>query len=110
MNSAFVGSIGSIYQWAINAGDGIIMQAGSLAIEPIELDVTFMNKKGNKMPDINDIMDYENGDMDFERICKFFQGLIDSGMAWRLQGHYGRMANHLIMEGWCSPREKVIEG
>ena len=53
MNSAFVGSIGSTYQWAINAGDGIIMQAGSLAIEPIELDVTFMNKKGNKMPDIN---------------------------------------------------------
>lgn len=46
MNSAFVGSIGSTYQWAINAGDGIIMQAGSLVIEPIELDVTFMNKKG----------------------------------------------------------------
>jgi hypothetical protein len=49
VNSAFVGSTGSIYQWAINAGDGIIMQAGSLAIEPIELDVTFMNKKGNEM-------------------------------------------------------------
>jgi len=46
VNSAFVGSIGSTYQWAINAGDGIIMQAGSLVIEPIELDVTFMNKKG----------------------------------------------------------------
>jgi len=62
------------------------------------------------MPDINDIMDYENGDMDFERICKFFQELINTGMAWRLQGHYGRMANELIMDGWCSPREKVIEG
>ena len=33
------------------------------------------------MPDINDIMDYENGDMDFERICKFFQELINTGMA-----------------------------
>jgi len=49
VNSAFVGSIGSTYQWAGTNGDGIIMQAGSLVIEPIELDVTFMNKKGNEM-------------------------------------------------------------
>jgi len=33
-------------KWAGTNGDGIIMQAGSLVIEPIESDVTFMNKKG----------------------------------------------------------------
>lgn len=49
MNLVFVGSIGSTYQWAGTSGDGIIMQAGSLVIEPIELDVTFMNKKENEV-------------------------------------------------------------
>ena len=48
-----------------------------------------------------DIIDYENGDMDFDRIVDLFQELIDSGMAWTLQGAYGRMANSLIDEGHC---------
>ena len=56
------------------------------------------------MPDINDIIDYENGDMDWDRIVDFFQTLINSGMCWKLQGHYGRTASQLIMDGYCSPR------
>ena len=50
---------------------------------------------------VQDIIDYENGDMTEERIVNLFQKLIDEGYAWTLQGHYGRMANSLIDEGYC---------
>ena len=50
---------------------------------------------------VDDIIDYESGNMDLERLVEFFQGLIDSGTAWKLQGQYGRMAEHLIEEGHC---------
>ena len=51
--------------------------------------------------DIDDIMAYEGGDMSDEDTVKFFQKLIDNGMAWKLQGHYGRMAKSLIESGQC---------
>lgn len=50
---------------------------------------------------VDDIIDYENGDMDWDRLVDFFQNLIDTGMAWTLQGSYGRMAQSLIDEGYC---------
>jgi hypothetical protein len=52
-------------------------------------------------PDFQDIIDYENGDMDESRIPIFFQGMIDSGIVWDLQGHYGRTATDLINSGYC---------
>lgn len=51
------------------------------------------------MPDVNDIIDFENGAMEEERLIKFFQELVDNGLAWKLQGFYGRTAQHLIDEG-----------
>lgn len=56
--------------------------------------------------DVNDIIDYENGDMDWDRLVAFFQNLIDHGHAWKLQGHYGRMAIGLIEEGYCHRKEE----
>ena len=50
---------------------------------------------------VDDIIDYENGDMDWDRLVDFFQGLIDSGLAWKLQGQYGRVAKGLIDDGYC---------
>ena len=47
---------------------------------------------------INDVIKYEEGNMTNEEIISFFQYLVDSGIAWTLQGHYGRMAMHLIEE------------
>ena len=61
------------------------------------------------MPNIQDIIDYENGDMDWDRIVDFFQGLIDTGTAWTLQGHYGRTAKSLIDEGYCVAKENKRE-
>ncbi len=51
---------------------------------------------------VQDIIDYENGDMTEERIVNLFQKLIDTGHAWTLQGNYGRMARNLIDEGYCN--------
>lgn len=51
---------------------------------------------------IDQIIAYENGDLGQEEVIELFQSLIDSGLAWSLQGHYGRTAAALIDEGYCS--------
>ncbi|MEM4227756.1 MAG: hypothetical protein QW793_06235 [Candidatus Caldarchaeum sp.] len=45
------------------------------------------------------IAEYESGEMDEEGILKLFQDLVDTGLAWQLQGHYGRTAQQLIEAG-----------
>jgi len=54
------------------------------------------------MDQLDFIMAYESGEATKEEIIEGFQHLIDNGMAWRLQGHYGRTAQHLIDEGHCT--------
>ena len=58
---------------------------------------------------LNDIIDYENGMMNTDRMIEFFQKLIDNGMAWSLQGHYGRTAMALIEEGFCQMPNETDE-
>ena len=53
------------------------------------------------MPSVTKIISYENGEMNEEEIISFFQELIDSGVAWQLQGSYGRTATDLIEQGLC---------
>lgn len=55
------------------------------------------------MPDFDDIISWENGNMSEDREAVFFQKLVDSGMAWTLQGMYGRRAKQLIEEGAVRP-------
>jgi len=45
---------------------------------------------------INYIMGYECGDLNDKESLELFSHLIKNGMAWGLQGHYGRTANNLI--------------
>jgi hypothetical protein len=61
------------------------------------------------MININDIMSYENGEMEEEEMIEFFQSLINSGMAWTLQGSYGRMAMRLVEDGFCTLPEQSEE-
>lgn len=49
--------------------------------------------------DISTIMAYEAGELSDEDTVTLFQGLVDSGVAWQLQGSYGRMAAALIEAG-----------
>lgn len=49
--------------------------------------------------DINKIIAYENGELNDDDTIAFFQTLVDTGMAWSLQGHYGRTAAALIEAG-----------
>ncbi|MGO9159847.1 MAG: hypothetical protein ACLPUO_02760 [Streptosporangiaceae bacterium] len=44
---------------------------------------------------------YEQGELEDTAIFQLFQHMIDTGMAWRLRGSYGRMAAYLIENGHC---------
>ena len=50
---------------------------------------------------VDEIVRYENDEMSEEEEVVFFQKLIDNGLAWSLQGHYGRTARWLIDIGAC---------
>lgn len=48
---------------------------------------------------INDIIAYEEGELDLDGYLRLFSNLIRTGQAWTLQGHYGRTAAALIEMG-----------
>lgn len=51
------------------------------------------------MDQLSQMIAYENGELDEDSTVKLFQSLVDSGLAWQLQGHYGRTAADLIRAG-----------
>lgn len=53
------------------------------------------------------IMDFESGKLSEEKIFELFQELVDTGMAWQLQGSYGRLAQNLIEMGLIEPSTSV---
>lgn len=42
-----------------------------------------------------------------EQYIEAWQVLIDTGMAYQLQGWFRRTAQHLIEEGYCTPRQST---
>jgi len=58
--------------------------------------------RGKIVSDIlNRIMSYESGEMiDDNEVFALFQELVNTGLAWKLQGHYGRQAKALIEQGY----------
>jgi len=51
---------------------------------------------------INYIMGYECGDLNDKETLELFSHLIKNGMAWNLQGNYGRTANQLIIHDYIN--------
>jgi hypothetical protein len=47
----------------------------------------------------SNIIAFEDGELDEEQVVELFQHLVDSGLAWQLQGFYGRTAADLIKRG-----------
>jgi hypothetical protein len=47
----------------------------------------------------SDIIAYENGELEDVEVVDLFQSLVDSGLAWQLQGSYGRTAARMIETG-----------
>jgi len=58
---------------------------------------------------VSNIIAYESGEMPEEDVVPFFQSLVDSGMAWKLQGSYGRAAVSLIEQGLVKPTTPLAQ-
>ena len=48
---------------------------------------------------IDNIIAYEQGELDEEDTIALFQELVNSGLAWQLQGSYGRTAKSMLDAG-----------
>lgn len=57
------------------------------------------------MNEIDSIIAYEQGELDEQQTIDLFQRLVDSGIVWNLQGHYGRTAEALINAGYVKAKE-----
>lgn len=53
---------------------------------------------------VADLLAFEEERLDPEEVIWLFQRLVDTGMAWKLQGFYGRTARDLIEAGLVEVR------
>ncbi|WJN62686.1 hypothetical protein [Streptomyces phage phiScoe10] len=65
-----------------------------------------MSKMGSL---VIEILDYEQGNLNDVETLELFGKLVKSGMAWTLQGSYGRTANQMIESGYLTPEGEVTE-
>ena len=55
---------------------------------------------------VDAMIQYENGTIDKDAELEFFQHLINTGLAWTLQHHYGEQAQAYINAGLCEEQPK----
>ena len=61
------------------------------------------------MQNLEAIIAYEDGALSMEATLALFSRLVTSGMAWSLQGHYGRTAAELIGQGFLTEDGDITE-
>lgn len=76
----------------------------------LDMDVAIL-QKGQAIVDndIDAMMAWEQGELSDEDTVTLFQRLIDSGLAWQLQGCYGRQAMRMLEAGVCMPMHKGMQ-
>lgn len=55
----------------------------------------------------DDIIAFENGDLDEDAVVALFQKLLDTGMIYHLQGHYQRTMQGLLDQGLVVPKRNT---
>ena len=60
--------------------------------------------KVNRSNMLDYIIDFEEGSLEENDVIELFQFLVDTGMAWQLQGFYGRTAVALIEAGYVTKK------
>jgi hypothetical protein len=56
---------------------------------------------------VDEIIRYEAGELEMDEVIALFDHLVQTGMAWELQGSYGRTAEDMINAGLIAP--SVVE-
>ena len=57
---------------------------------------------------VDKIMQYESGIQPFDETVAMFAEMVKTGLCWELQGHYGRVAVHMIAQGHISTDGDVL--
>ena len=60
---------------------------------------------GGKFDLTERIIAFETGEIELDEVLELFQYLVDTGLAWSLQGSYGRTAQALIEAGHITKGE-----
>jgi hypothetical protein len=64
-----------------------------------------MAKRATTPELVDRLIAYEAGELTDDEVIELFQELINNGLAWQLQGHYGRMTRLLIEQGLIRTKE-----
>lgn len=65
------------------------------------------NRQQTKGDLVTTIIAFESGELNAPQTIELFSALIKSGMAWQLQGSYGRGARNLILQGYLNKKGDI---
>ena len=72
----------------------------------------FFNRPVNEVKqdkvDVSELMAFEEGELEPDKVIDLFSKLIANGMAWQLQGFYGRSAMTYIKKGYLDKKGNIL--